>query len=197
MEFETKGNVYAFVATTLRAIQASLSPFLLNLDYLKDIILFLILSETVKRIEENCVFGLSCLSASGTEKDIVTALLITFCVSITSTSIYSFSLRKRFFKTNFWLDLIFVILSPVLPAIYHFRLNQMRFELDKQKLDLQVNRDVLIKKANKIEKLLNSAQLIKEIEVGFEAILQIYLLLGLASFYFYMSKAPSGQTYSD
>ena len=194
-QLETKGKVYYFLGCFLRAIQAGILPFLLNFDYLKDFILYLILREAVKRIEENCA-QIGCLAASGTEKDILTALLITFCVSITLISIDSFLLRKRFFKTNFWLDTIFGILSPVLPAIYHFQLHQMRFKLDKEKCELHVNKDVFIRKSNRVENLLNSAQLTKEVEVGFEAIMQILMLLGLLCFYPYMFKAPSGQTYS-
>ena len=202
MELETKGKVYHFILNSVRAIQTSRHPFLLNLDYVKDIILYLILRETLKRMEENCVeLGLECLAASGIENDIVTALLITLCVSITLTSIDSFSLRKNFFKSNLWLDLIFAVLSPVLPAIYHFRLNQMSFKLDEEKSQHVTNKAALIRKARKIENLSNSLQLSKEIEVGFEAIIQILLLLGLLCFYpyvgiSYMFKAPSGQTYS-
>ena len=136
-------------------------------------------------------------AATGIENDIVTALLITFCVSITLTSIDSFSLRKSFFKTNLWLNLIFAVLSPVLPAIYHFRLSQMSFKLDKHKPQPVTDKAALIRKAREIENLSNSLQLCKEIEVGFEAI----MLLGLLCFYPYVGisytfKAPSGQTYS-
>ena len=134
VKLETKGKVCRFLLSSLRAIQTSISPFLFNLDYLKDIILCLILRETVRRMEEICVQkDFECLAASEVEKDILTAILITFCVSIALTSIDSFFLRKRFFKTNIWLDMVFGFLSPVLPAIYHFRLSQMRFQLDRQK----------------------------------------------------------------
>ena len=195
MELETKGKAYYFLISFLRAIQTSISPFLLNLDFVKDFILYLILRETVRRIEENCDdIGFGCLAASGIEKDILTALLVTFCVSIALTSIDSFFLRKRFFKTNFWLDLIFAIISPLLPALYHFQVSKMKSKLDKQKSKL--NKTVLIKRASSIEKLSSAIQLTKDIEVGFEAILQIFLLLGLACFYLYTFKAPSGQTFS-
>ena len=194
-ELEIKGQVYAFLLSFLRAVQTSIPSFLFSLDYLKDIILYLILRETVGRIEESCVQReYDCLAASGTEKDILTALLVKFCVSITHTSIDSFFLRKKFFKTSFWLDLIFAVLSPILPAIYHFRLNQMNLKLEKQKSKL--NKDIFIRKASSLENLSNSVQLAKDVEVGFEAILQIFLLLGLVCFYPYMFKAPSGQTYS-
>ena len=195
VKLETKGKVYQFLLSSLRIIKTSISPFFMNFDILKDIILYLMLNETVKRIEENCnQISLDCLAASGTEKDILKALLVTFCVSIALTSIDSFFLRKRFFKTNFLLDLIFAVLAPGLPAIYHFRLSQIRFKLQKQRSNL--GNDVLIKKISQIEKLSNTVQSTRVIEVGFEAIMQIFLLLGLLCFYFYTFKAPSGQTYS-
>ena len=53
-----------------------------------------------------------------------------------------------------------------------------------------------MKKISWIENLFNSVQTTKEAEVSFEAIMQIFLLLSLACFNYYMSKAPSGQTYS-
>ena len=195
MELESKRKVLHFFLCSLRAIKTSIPPLLLNFDYLKDIVTYLILRETVQQIEENCgELGFDCLAASGTEKDILTALLVTFCVSITLTSINSFFLRGRFFKTTFWLNLFFVFLSPVLHAIYHFRLDQMKLELEKQKANL--NKIFFMRKANRIEKLSSDVQMTKQIEVGFEAIMQFLLLLGLLCFYPYTFKAPSGQTYS-
>ena len=195
VELENKHKIYHFLLSVLRAIEISLPAFFLHLDYLKDIVLYLILRETVRRIEKNCgQVGFDCLAASGTEKDILLALLITFCVSIALTSIDSFLLRKRFFKTNIWLDLVFGVFSPVLPAIYYFCLNQMQLKLERQKSKL--SRDVLIRNTSMVKKLSSSVQLTKEVEVGFEAIMQILLLLGLLCFYPYMFKAPSGQTYS-
>ena len=135
---------------------------------MKDIILYLMLKETVNQIEEKCdqIFvEYDCLAASGSEKDILTALLITFCVSITISSINSFFQRKRFFKTSFWLDSIFAVLSPFLPAIYHFRLSQIRFKLNEQRSKL--GKDVIIKETRRIENLTNSLQLNSEIEKWF------------------------------
>ena len=126
------------------------------------------LKETVNQIEEKCdqIFvEYDCLAASGSEKDILTALLITFCVSITISSINSFFQRKRFFKTNIWLDLIFAVFSPFLPAIYHFRLSQIRFKLNEQRSKL--GKDVIIKETRRIENLTNSLQLNSEIEKWF------------------------------
>ena len=197
MELETKGKVCNFLLGSLRTMQTSIPPFLLNLDYLKDIITYLIFRETIMRIEGHCdITRFECLAASEAEKAIVTALLVTVCVSVTLTSMDSFFMRKKFFKTNFLLDLIFAILSPVLPALYHFRLSQMIHKLDKHKSEFKVNKDNLKRKAIFIEKLTNSIQLTKEMEVGFEAILQIFLLLGLTCFIHYVYQAPSGQTYS-
>ena len=197
-EFEVRGKIYFYLVSSMRAIQASVSPFLLNLDYAKDLILYLILQETVQRLEGNCkklsALGVDCLAASGTEQDLLTALLVTFCVSIILTSINSFFMRKRFFKTNFGLNFVFGFISPLLPAVYHIRLSQMRLELNKPKTKL--SKEDFRRKAEQIETLSNSVQQTKEIEVGLEAVMQILLLLGLACFYPYVFKAPSGQTYS-
>ena len=98
-ELESKGKVHSFLLSFLRILQASLSPFFLNFDSVKDLTLYLILRDTVKRIEENCdQVGLDCLAASGIEKDILTALLVTLCLSIALTSIDSFFMRKSFFQ---------------------------------------------------------------------------------------------------
>merc|ERR1719237_49842 len=160
--------------------------------------MYLILRETVKRLEVNCKnltdLGIDCLAASGTEQDLLLALLVTFCVSIILTSINSYFLRKRFFKTNFGLNFVFCFISPLLPAVYHIRLSQMRLELNKPKT--KISKEDFRRKAEQIETLSNSVQQTKEIEVGLEAVMQILLLLGLACFYPYVFKAPSGQTYS-
>ena len=79
------------------------------------------------------------LAASGTEHDLILALLIVFCVSIILTSINSFFLRKRFFKTNYLLDLVFGVFAPLLQALYHIQLSQMQLKLEKQKRALKDN----------------------------------------------------------
>ena len=186
-DLENKGIVFIFLARSVWAFRTSISPFLLNLDYVKDLALFFILRETVNRIDSN-------LAASGTEHDILMALLIIFCTSIILTSINSFFLRKRFFRTNNWLHFVFGVFAPLLPAIYHIRLSQMRLKLEQQKH--RVNNAVLQRKNKYIESISNSVQQIKEIEVGLEAVMQIMLLVGLACFFPYTFKAPSGQTYS-
>merc|ERR1719367_714349 len=105
------------------------------------------------RIEDNCSLGVECLAASGVEHDLLAALLITFCVSIILTSINSFFLRKRFFKTTFWLNFVFAFISPLLPAIYHIQLSQMRLELDRQKSKL--SNDNFRRKSKNLETISN------------------------------------------
>ena len=195
---ENRGGIFFCLVSSLRAIQTSMSPFFLNLDYVKDVVLFLILRETMERLEGNCKhisdLGIDCLAASGTEQDLLLALLVTVCTSLILTSINSFFLRKRFFKTNHWISLVLGFVSPLLHAVYHIRLSQMRRELNK--LKTKISQKELRKQTEEIETLSNSVQQTKEIEVGLEAVMQILLLLGLACFYPYVFKAPSGQTYS-
>merc|ERR1712240_127545 len=69
-ELETKGKFFEFLTSFLRSIKISISPFLLNLDYVKDLVLYFILRETVNRIDSN-------IAASETEHDLILALLIT------------------------------------------------------------------------------------------------------------------------
>ena len=187
-ELETKGKVYSFILIAFRAFKTSITPFILNLDYVKDLVLYLILQETILRMEEDN------LAASATELDLIVALLFIFCVSIILTSINSYFLRKRFFKTNFWLSLVLGLLSPLLPAVYHIQLSHLTRQYKKEKSKL--SKYALKKKIKNIETLANSLQQTKEIEVGLEAVIQILLLLGFISFYPYVFKAPSGQTYS-
>merc|ERR1719339_898313 len=110
---EMKGKINFALVSFLRAIQTSVSPYLFMLDFVKDLILYLILREAVQRLEGSCN-GIGCLAASGTELDLLTALLITFCISIILTSINSFVVRKKFFKTNFWLNFVLGFISPLL-----------------------------------------------------------------------------------
>ena len=197
-ELETMGNIHLFLVRSLRAAKNSIPSFLLYLDYVKDIILCLIMKETLLRLQESCenisTQGFHCLDASGTEQDLILALFVVFCISITLTSINSFFLRKRFFKTNRWLNFVFGIVSPLLPAIFYIRISQMKHELDNKKKEL--DKKELERKEKEIEKLTQSVQQLKAIEVGLEAVMQILLLLGLACFGPYVFKAPSGRTYS-
>jgi len=70
----------------------------------------------------------------------------------------------------------------------------MSLELDRQKTKL--HKDDFRRKTEQTEILSNSIQQTQEIEVGLESVMQILLLLGLACFYPYVFKAPSGQSYS-
>merc|ERR1719391_1438179 len=159
-KLESRSKINSYLVRSLRAIKISIPPFLLNLDYVKDLTLYLILRETVQRLEGNCknlsALEIDCLASSGTEQDLLTALLVTLCVSIILTSINSFFLRRKFFKTNFWRSIVFGLISPLLPAIYHIRLSQMRLELKRQKSGLSSIE--LRKKSKQIETLLNSIQ---------------------------------------
>ena len=70
----------------------------------------------------------------------------------------------------------------------------MNETLEKEKKDL-TNVEYQTRKQH-IEKLRGIVLQSKSIEVGLEAISQIFILCGLATFYSYVFKAPSGQTYS-
>ena len=187
-----------FLVKFLRAFLMSISPFFLLLDSVKDIVLYLILQETMKRLEESCheqsSLGFDCLVVSGAEQGLLVIFLVSLCLSFILTSINSFHLRKRLFRTNLLLDIFFVFISPLLRFIYHIQLNQMRHQLDRQKAKLK-NADNK-HKIKRIEQLSNDIQQTKEIEVVVEVVVQILLVLGLSCFYPYVFKAPSGQSYS-
>ena len=71
----------------------------------------------------------------------------------------------------------------------------MRETLEKEKKDLTNVVEYQTRKQD-IEKLRGIVLQSKSIEVCLEAISQIFILCGLATFYSYIFKAPSGQTYS-
>ena len=105
---ETKGRVCFVIVSFFRAVVASVSPFLLIFDYVKDLVLYLIVDNTLDQLDEGCNDApFDCLAASGVERDLVTALLLTYCLSFILTSLNSYHMRKRFFKTNHCLDLLF------------------------------------------------------------------------------------------
>merc|ERR1719430_2711595 len=80
---ELKGGIYSYLVSFLRAVVASVSPFLLIFDSTKDLVLYLIASETLKRLDEGCKdTPFDCLAASEVERDLVTALLVTFSLSL-------------------------------------------------------------------------------------------------------------------
>ena len=194
---ESKGGIYFVLVSFLRAVVASISPFLLFFDYEKDIVLYLILSSTLEGLDQGCqessTQGTSaCLAASGVERDLITALLITFCLSLSITSLNAYHKRKRFFKTNRFLDVIFLFLSPLLPAVY--QINQARMELEIKTSSLR--NDERQERKETAEKNFHSIQQTKSMEVGLEAVLQIVLLSGLATFYWFVIIPPSGQSYA-
>ena len=192
-----RSKVCFVLISFFQAVLASVSPFLFIIDYVKDLVLYLILRGTVVRLEEVCKqlpSDLRCLPASPAEQDLLNALLVTFCVSITLTSLNAFYIRKRFFKTNYFLNIVFGMVSPLLPSVYHFRLCQL-----SQNLDRPTKKLTHIDNQEKAEKIENLSKLIHEskgIEIGLEAVLQIVLLLGLACFHQYVYIAKSGQSYS-
>ena len=163
---ESKGGIYFVLVSFLRAVVASVSPFLLFFDYEKDIVLYLILSSTLEGLDQGCqessTQGTSaCLAASGVERDLITALLITFCLSLSITSLNAYHKRKRFFKTNRFLDVLFLFLSPLLPAVY--QINQARMELEIKTSSLR--NDERQKRKETAEKNFHSIQQTKSMEV--------------------------------
>ena len=83
---EVQGKVYTFLIGIGRVLQTSVTPLLFILDYVKDIVLYLILRTTLQRLEDTCkpltALGIECLTASGAEEDLLTALLVSFSVSL-------------------------------------------------------------------------------------------------------------------
>ena len=118
---ELKGGVCSYLVSFSRAVVASVSPFLLIFYHSKDLILYLIVDNTLDGLDKGCKnTQVDCLAASGVERDLVTALLVTFCLSVVLTSLNSYHMRKRFFKTNCCLDLLFFLcLPPVASCLSH------------------------------------------------------------------------------
>ena len=190
---EMKGGIYSHFVSFLRAVVASVYPFLLVFDYAKDIVLYLIVDNALERLDAGCKdTHFDCLAASGVERDLVTALLITFCLSLILNSLNSYHMRKRFFKTNRCLDLLFFFVSPLLPAVYH--ISQARMELETKKSTL-TNKEFQQRKETEAKNF-HSIQQTKLMEVSLEAIMQIVLLSGLATFYWFVYTGPSGQSYA-
>merc|ERR1719209_960988 len=190
---ELRGGIYSYLVSFLRVVVASVSPFLLIFDYTKDMVLYLIVRKTLERLDEGCKdIKFDCLAASEVERDLVTALLVTFCLSFILTSLNSYHLRKRFFKTNRCIDLLFFFVSPLLPAVYH--ISQARTELETKKQTL-TNKEYQ-QRREMAAKNFHSIQQTKLMEVSLEAIMQIVLLSGLATFYWFLYTGPSGQSYT-
>ena len=197
-DMEDRGKIQKTLGIAPRFVKMSATPFSITWDCVKDIVMYLILRGIVTRLEMNCdqllTLGSECLVVSGIEYDLLTALLVSICVSVLLTSLNSFCLRKLFFETNWWLDVIFVLISPLLRVVYHLQLGQMKHKLDRQKVRL--SNDDFRRRTERIETLSKALHQTKEIEVGLESVVQILVLLGLACFYLFVFKAPSGQSYS-
>ena len=197
-EFESKGGNFSFIMPILRTIVTSIFPFFFFLDYVKDLVVYPLVRDTVKRLDEGCknvsALGFSCLATSGVEKHLLNALLVAIILSIIATSLFAFFNRKVFFKTNRLLDALFFICAPLLPAIYHIHVSLRQHRLDKKKKvisntryqeEMQIidsQRDIIFKA--------------KSIEIGLEAIVQLFLLFGFGTFVSFTFEAPSGQSYS-
>ena len=159
---EIKGGIYSYFVSFLRAMVTSVSPFLLIFDYAKELVLYLIVDNTLEQLNTGCKdTHFDCLAASEVERDLVTALLATFCFSLILTSLNSYHMRKRFFKTNRCLDLLFFFVSPLLPAVYH--ISQARTELETKKSTL-TNKEYQQRKET-AEKNFHSNQQTKLMEV--------------------------------
>ena len=190
-------NKVGFACVALgKTVQSSIPPFLIYLDLVKDLVLYKILHGTIARLEEGCVDSSkdTCLVATAAEENLLTAMLASFTVSIVSTSLHAFHNRHHFFHTNPLFDTILFIASPLLPAVYHFEIASISQTLEKEKKGL-TNLEYQSRKEH-IARLKDSVQQSKSIEVGLEAITQILILCGLATFFYFVFKAPSGQTYS-
>merc|ERR1719234_886240 len=197
---EGKNKLWSASISTIQTLSSCVTPFLLFLDYVKDPVLLLILRGTVQRLEEGCnsltniSASDSCLAASQAEKNLLDALFITLSVSIITTSLHAFHQRNHFFKTNCMFDFLLFISSPLLPAIYHLQIVSKSRNLDAEKKSM-ANTEYQNRKQH-IAKLTDALQQSKAIEVGLEAITQILVLCGLATFAPFAFKAPSGQSYS-
>lgn len=195
---EKNGRTFSILYLFLCAISVSVSPYLFFLDFVKDILLYLILRDTVHRLKDGCqqllIQGYSCIHASGAEGDLLTALLVTLSLSIICTSMMLYHQRKKFFRTSYALSFVLFIISPLLPALYHFHVFWQSHDLERKRKAIP-NEDYQ-KEKRSITEQTNLIQQSRSLEVGLEAIMQILLLLGLTSFLFYCHQSPSGQTYS-
>jgi len=197
-DYESAGCVFYFLIPILRTIMTSIFPLFFFLDYVKDLVLYPLVRDTVKRLDGGCknisALGFSCLAASDTEVDILNTFLIAISLSIIATSLFAFSKRKEFFKSSPLLDAFLFISSPLLPAIYHIHVALCHHKLQKKKKKIsnfEYQEEML-----KIQHLRDFILKAKSIEIGLEAIVQILLLFGFGTFVAFSFVAPSGQSYS-
>merc|ERR1719193_3021934 len=198
-QVQGKNKFWFACISIIQTLSSCVSPFLLFLDYVKDPIVLLILRGTVERLEEGCdslyiSSSGSCLAASQAEKNLLDALLITLSVSIVTTSLHAFHQRNHFFKTNRFFDFILFISSPLLPAIYHLQIVSKSQTLETEKKSMVITEHQ--NRKQHLAKLTEVLQQSRSIEVGLEAITQILVLCGLATFFPFVFKAPSEQSYS-
>ena len=190
-------NKFFFVLISICQTLKSCSPsFLLYLDYVKDFVVYSILRGTVQRLVKLCE-GLSqdqSCPVSEAEKILLDTLLLALTVSIVSSSLHAFHQRHHFFATNRVFDSLLFILSPFLTAIYHIQVGSISQTLKRERKSI-TNLEYQSRKQH-LAKLRDILQQSKSIEVGVEAVTQILVLCGLATFKSLTFKGPSGQTYS-
>ena len=193
-ELENKNSAGLTLVAFGKSVQSSIPPYLIFLDMTKDIVLYKILSGTIERLAEGCEDLSTCLAATPAEENLLTAMLVVFIISLVLTSLHTWYQRHHFFKTSPLFSFVLFVASPLLPAVYHLKIATNSQTLEKKKKSISIKEDQDKKKKN--EKLRDIVQQSKSIEVGLEAISQILILCGLATFYDFVFKAPSGQTYS-
>ena len=198
-DLESAGTgFFFFIIQILRKIRISVFPLFFFLDYVKDLVLYPLVKDTVKRLDAGCrnisALGFNCLAASTTEEDLLAALLTAICLSIIITSLFAFANRKMFVKTSPLLDVFLFIFSPLLPAVFHIHVGLRNEKLEKkrkQMSNLEYQEEML-----EIERLTDVILKAKSIEIGLEALMQILLFFGFGTFAAFSLEAPSGQSYS-
>ena len=126
-------NKVGFACVALgKTVQSSIPPFLIYLDMVKDLVMYKILHGTIERIKKGCedLSKDTCLAATETEENLLTAMLASFTVSIVSTSLHAFNQRHLFFKRNSCFGAVLFVASPLLPAVYHFEISSLSQESD-------------------------------------------------------------------
>ena len=194
---ESRDKCFSLLSSVCQTLKTCMSPFLLYFDYFKDFSIYFIVKGTIDRLDHICDHisdNQPCLTVSEVEKNILNTLLVTLIVSVVCSCLHLFHRRHHFFVTNYFFNFVLFILSPFLPAIYHMHVGSMSQTLKKERKSIP--NTVYQKREQHIAKLRDILQQSKSIEVGVEAVNQIIVLCGLASFFPLVFKGPSGQTYS-
>lgn len=132
---------------------------------------------------------------SDAEKDLLNALLISLIFTVLATSTFCFVKRRLFFpKGHIGHDLLLISCFPLLPLIFHFKLISLKNHLDSIKKDISSSRFLTEKK--RLDQLYSVIFQARVIEVTLETVVQIVVIISLASFFFFSHLAPSGQRYS-